>query len=60
MIGHQTVGVADPAVARNNLGKILQKEFSVGIGEKDLLAGVPTARQMVNRAGKLQTKRIRP
>jgi hypothetical protein len=57
MIGHYTVGVADPAVARDNLGESLQKEFAVSVVEKDPLARVASAGQMIDCAGKLQAKR---
>ena len=57
MIGHQTVGVADPTVTRDNLGESLRKELAVVIREKDLRRALPRAGQMIDRAEKLQTKR---
>jgi hypothetical protein len=35
----------------------MQKELAVSIGEKDPLAGIASARQMINCAGELQPKR---
>jgi len=40
MVVHQTIGVAEPAIARDYLRKGFKKEFAIAIGEKDLLAGV--------------------
>ena len=57
MIGHETVSVADPAEARDNVRQSLQKELAVFVGEKDPLAGVAPAGQMIDRTGKRQAKR---
>jgi hypothetical protein len=53
VIGHQTVSVADPAIAADHASECAQKQLAVGIGEKYFLAGVAPARQMINRTGKL-------
>jgi hypothetical protein len=52
VIGHQAVGVADPAIAADHARERAQIQLAVGIGEKYILAGVAPARQMINRAGK--------
>jgi len=41
--------VAYPAVTRNDLGEGIKKNLPVGIGEKDLLASVASAGQMIDR-----------
>src|SRR5262245_23815570 len=59
MIGHQTIGVTDPGVARNNLSECFNKQLAVGVIKKDLLARVSATRQMINRAREFQPKRPR-
>jgi len=44
-------------VVGDDLGEGVKKQLAVGVGEKDFLAGVASAGQMVNRTGKLQAKR---
>jgi hypothetical protein len=56
MIGHQTVGVAEPTVAADDLGKRGKKMLAVSIGEKHPLTGVTTGSQMIDGAAKLQAK----
>jgi hypothetical protein len=41
--------MADPAVAGDHSGKGIKKQLPVGVGEKDFLAGIASAGQMVNR-----------
>jgi hypothetical protein len=57
MIGHETVRMADPAEARDDVRESIEKQFAVSVREKDLLARVAPAGQMIDRAGELQTKR---
>src|SRR5688572_12205219 len=57
MVRHQTIGMKDPAVARHDLGEDLQKQIAVGVIEKDLLAGITPAGDVINYPGKLQRKR---
>jgi hypothetical protein len=56
MIRHQTIGMTDPAVARYDVSESLKKQLAVGVIEKDLLAGIASTGQMINRAGKFQPK----
>jgi hypothetical protein len=51
MIGHQTVTMADPTVARDHLGERVEKQLSVSVIEKDLLAGIAAAGQAVDCSG---------
>ena len=57
VVSHQTIGVADPAVAENHSGEGIHKQLPVRIAKEDLLACVASGGQMVNRAGELQAKR---
>jgi hypothetical protein len=41
MIWHQAVGMADPAVARDDTGERVEKQLTVTVIEKDLLASIP-------------------
>ena len=52
MIGHQTVGVADPSVTTDDPGESAQKQLAVGVREKHFLACVAAVRQMIDRTGK--------
>jgi hypothetical protein len=40
MIGHQTIGVADPPVARDDVSERFNKQLAVKVVEKDLLTEV--------------------
>ena len=40
MIRHQTIGMADPAIARYNVSEGLKKQLAVAVIEKDPLAGI--------------------
>jgi hypothetical protein len=41
MIRHQAVGMADPAVSRDDMGESLKKQRTVGVTEKNLLPRIP-------------------
>jgi hypothetical protein len=43
VIGHQTVGVAGPAITRDYVSDCIEKQLAIAVVEKDLLAGVPSA-----------------
>lgn len=56
---HQTVGMAEPAIAGDNLQEDLKKHLSVGVVEKDSLSGVAAGGEMVDGSRVLQPKRSR-
>src|SRR6266545_1125776 len=56
MIGHQAVGVADPTVTTDDSGESGQKHLAVSVSEKNFLARVAAAGQMIYGTWKLQAK----
>jgi hypothetical protein len=50
VIGHQTVGVAGPAITRDYVSERIEKQLAIVVVEKDLLVGASSAGQMINRA----------
>jgi hypothetical protein len=52
MICHQAIGMADPAIAGYNVSEGLKKQLTLDVIEKDLLAGIASTGQMINRVRK--------
>jgi len=50
---HEAVGMTEPAVAGDNVGKGAKEEFSVCVVQKDLLPGIATGGEVIDRARKL-------
>ena len=57
MVGHKAIDVADPAVTGYDVAKDLKKQFPVGVTQEDLLPVVAPAREVIDRAGELQSQR---
>lgn len=49
MIRHQTISMADPAVARYDVCEGFKKQLAVGIIEKDSLASIAPSGHMIPR-----------
>jgi hypothetical protein len=57
---HQTVGVAEPAVAIDDMGQQTEKVRPVAIIGYDVLAGIAPACDVIDDTGKFKTKRTGP
>jgi hypothetical protein len=53
MVLHQTVGVAEPIVAKDNILKDIQEDLSIQIVSEYLLFFVSSARDVINSTWKL-------
>jgi hypothetical protein len=57
MVGHKTIGVAEPIEIRDHPAEDIQKHASIGIIEVYRVSGIPPGHHMVNSSGILNSKR---
>lgn len=56
VVGHLTIGVADPVESIADLPEQVEPEFAVGVGEEDRAALVAAGGDVVKAAGKFYAK----
>jgi hypothetical protein len=57
VVGHQTVGMAPPAVAVDHFAKHIEESARIGVVQKDRGAGVPARGHVVEGPRKLEAER---
>ena len=56
MVGHKTIGVAEPIEIRDHPAKDIQKHVSISIIEEYQASGIPPGHHMVNSSGELDSQ----
>jgi hypothetical protein len=57
MVAHQAIGMADPAEAADDLTEHLQKQAAVFVVEIDVLPGIASGGDVVERTGEFESER---